>query len=299
MSKITKLRFILLVFLLLTTLACGVYLNEEEDADETEALKLQLTVQAVQIEQSSGTNNQDNNTPPQAIQSNSESINQQQSNSQVAETSDDEDDETPCNDSHIIGETISDGTVFSPGDTFKKSWTLRNEGDCDWNTSYKFKFIEGDRMGGESSINLPSVIEPYEDITLIVNLTAPTTAGNYTGVWQLFSDDDEELGRYWVKITVGVVAPPATTFSVSSANLYFTKIAGADNICADITASSAGEVTYKFVDNTNAEKPGAVFFNAAGTKTVCEPTPSLASGMSARIYIDNPNHQWFGPIVAP
>jgi len=291
MSNINRFRCTLLFFLLLTSLACGVSLNNDNE-DEVEELRLQITLQALQMAQSadSGSQNQPlpNNTAPQ-----------DDSSPLAVEEVEEEDDGIPCNDSHIIYETVKDGSVFSPGDTFKKSWTLRNEGDCDWTTGYTFKFIEGDRMGGESSFNLPSVIEPNEDITLIVNLTAPNTAGNYTGVWQLFADDNEELGRYWVKITVGVVAPPAAPFTVTSAKLYFTQVGGADNVCADITASSAGEVTYKWVDNSNAEKPGAVFFNAAGTKTVCEPTPNLMPGMSAQLYIDNPNHQWFGPIVVP
>jgi len=289
MSNINRFRCILLVFLLLTSLACGVSLNNDND-DDIEELRLQITLQALQDAQSDDSGSQ-NQPPP------SDAAPQDEPSPPVVKEV--EDDGIPCNDSHIISETIKDGSVFSPGDTFKKSWTLRNEGDCDWTTGYTFKFIEGDRMSGESSFNIPSVIEPNEDITLIVNLTAPNTAGNYTGVWQLFADDNEELGRYWVKITVGVVAPPAAPFSVTSANLYFTQIGGADNVCADITASSAGEVTYKWVDNTNAEKYGAVFFNAAGTKTVCEPTPTLMPGMSARLYIDNPNHQWFGPVIAP
>jgi len=290
MSNINRFRCILLVFLLLTSLACGVSLNNDNN-DDIEELRLQITLQALQDAQSDDSGSQ-NQPPP------SDTAQQDEPSPPIVEE-EEEDNGIPCNDSHIIYETIKDGTVFSPGDTFKKSWTLRNEGDCDWTTAYTFKFIEGDRMSGESSFNIPSVIEPNEDITLIVNLTAPNTVGNYTGVWQLFADDNEELGRYWVKITVGVVAPPAAPFSVTSANLYFTQIGGADNVCADITASSAGEVTYKWVDNSNAEKYGAVFFNAAGTKTVCEPTPTLMPGMSARLYIDNPNHQWFGPVIAP
>jgi len=291
MLKINRFRCILLVFLLLTSLACGVSFNNDNE-DDVEELRLQITLQALQDAQSDDSGSQDN--PP--LQDNSAP---QDDTSPPVVEEEEEDDGIPCNDSHIISETIKDGTVFSPGDTFKKSWTLRNEGDCNWTTSYTFKFIEGDRMGGASSFNVPSVIEPNEDITFMVDLTAPNTAGNYTGVWQLFADDDEELGRYWVKITVGFVAPPAAPFMVTSANLYFTQVGGADNVCADITASSAGEVTYKWVDNANAEKPGAVFFNAAGTKTVCEPTPNQISGMSAGLYIDNPNHQWFGPIVVP
>jgi len=300
MSNMNRFRCTILVLLLFTSLACGVSLNNDNKDADVEELQLQITLQALQLTQSADSGSQNHGPQPQPPQDNTAP---QADNSSSAEE-EEEDDGIPCNDSHIIYETIKDGTVYKPGETFEKSWTLRNEGDCDWTTSYKFKFIEGTRMDGASSITVPSVIEPNEDITFKVNLTAPDTAGDYTGVWQLFSDDNEEMGRYWVKITVGTTAPPAAppagSFSVTSVKLYFTQDGGTDNVCADIAASSAGEVTYKWVDkDTNDEIPGAVIFNAAGTKTVCELDIIMCPGCGAKLYIDNPNHQWFGPILVP
>jgi hypothetical protein len=154
-------------------------------------------------------------------------------------------------------------------------------------------------MNGASSIPVPSVIEPNQDITFRVNLIAPNTAGDYTGVWQLFADDGEEMGRYWVKITVGQPAPPPAAFSVISVNLYFTNDGGVDNVCADIKTSSAGEVTYKWQDDGGGEQLGILSFASAGTKTTRVDNINLCPTCWAKIYIDNPNHQWFGPINAP
>jgi hypothetical protein len=97
-------------------------------------------------------------------------------------------------------------------------------------------------MNGTSIIQVPSVIEPNEDITFKVNLTAPNTAGDYTTVWQLFTDDDEKMSRYWVKISVGQPAPSPAAFSLTSVNLFFTNDGGVDNVCANIKTSAAGKV---------------------------------------------------------
>jgi len=276
---------ILLVFIL----ACDTSFFGRAD-EEAEMLKLQLTQQSLQITQA-------------ALSDNSGFSNQVQQGNQESDQNtseqDEQDDDIPCNDSHIISETIKDGTKFQPGETFKKSWTLRNEGDCDWTTSYYLKFVEGTQMGGPSTVKVPSVIEPNEDITFILDLTAPNTAGDYTGVWQLFAADGEAMGRYWVKISVG--APPQN-FAVTSVTFY----AGnqpIDLICpecidvsAEITVTAAGTVTYTWEDCEGGAENGSLTFNAPGKKQITHALciPAAGSGFHwADLYIDEPNHQWF------
>ena len=140
------LRFCIIAAILLTALACTISFSDSGKDNDLETIKLELTRQALEKAQADldksidqGQSNGSNNPP---------SNNQPESEPEVVEEAEEEEeDETPCNDSHIIGETISDGTVFEPGETFKKTWTLRNEGDCDWTTSYKLKFIEGQPDG--------------------------------------------------------------------------------------------------------------------------------------------------------
>ena len=279
-----------MVLLLLTSLACGLSFNNDNE-NETEALQLQLTRQSLQMTQAadSGSQNQGSTAP------------QGDSPAPAEKEEEEEDDGIPCNDSHIIGETIKDGTVFKPGEAFEKTWTLRNEGDCDWTTSYNLKFIEGSRMGGASSIKVPSVIEPNEDITFKVNLTAPDTDGDYTGVWQLFAADGEEMGRYWVKITVGEKAPPPDSFAVTGV-LLIVPASPFESICpeilpvaAEITVNAAGTVTYKWGGSYGDGKTGTLTFDAPGKKTVNYNTDLVMSQNDywVGLYIDEPNHQWF------
>jgi hypothetical protein len=78
----------------------------------------------------------------------------------------------PCNQAQFISETIPDGTEFSAGQDFDKSWRLKNVGTCTWNTSYKMIFADGDKMGGPSSKNLTISVAPGEQYDFLIDLTA-------------------------------------------------------------------------------------------------------------------------------
>ena len=203
-----------------------------------------------------------------------------------------------CNVPHWTGETITDGTYFDPGESFTKTWTIRNDGVCEWTTDYKFVFIEGDRMGGAASQNLNSSIDPGESITMSVDLTAPDSDGEYTGVWRFKSDDGDIFGNYWVNIFVG--SPPAP-FAVTSVSYYMphttidTGCPNDINVKAEITSSAAGKVTYYWEDSAGgSSSTKSVTFDDAGKKIVDYNVTVGATGdYWARIYIDDPNHQWF------
>ena len=56
---------------------------------------------------------------------------------------------------NLVGETIPDGTIMQPGETFQKTWRLKNNGTCTWNSSYKIVYWSGDLMGACSNTRLP------------------------------------------------------------------------------------------------------------------------------------------------
>jgi hypothetical protein len=49
--------------------------------------------------------------------------------------------------------SIPDGTTFAPGETFTKTWRIRNAGTCTW-SGYSLVFDSGDSMGGTSPISI-------------------------------------------------------------------------------------------------------------------------------------------------
>ena len=81
---------------------------------------------------------------------------------------------------------MDDGTVFTPGTPFTKTWRLQNIGTCSWTGSYTLVFSNGNNMGGASSSAVFSGnVNPGQSVDISVNLVAPVTEGSYHGNWQL------------------------------------------------------------------------------------------------------------------
>jgi hypothetical protein len=280
-----------LIMILILLLACAISFNGGESTDDVKDA-IQQTLQAMQtqtaaaaaqvqppIETQSGTAPEEESEPEPTLTVNP----------------------TPCNASRMTDETIPDGTRFDPDEAFTKTWTLRNNGSCEWNTDYRFVFEDGDRMGGEISQNLDSVVKPGKEITLSVDLEAPSDDGDYTGVWRLMSGDGEKLGKYWVNIVVGI---PSGPFAVTSVSFYMPHTT-IDTSCphnvtvkAEITSNAAGKVVYYWLDSTGETSTyESHTFDEAGKKIVEYKVKATSSDdYWAKLYIDNPNHQWFGPI---
>lgn len=292
--------FILLLLGTLLITSCGPSETEKE-------MSMQLTLQALQMTLAAETSQPQ---PEEQITStNTVEVKMEEEDSEDAEG------ETPCHASRFVSETIPDGSSFDTGETFEKTWTIRNAGTCDWTEDYAFEFESGTRMGGESRIELDKIIKPNETITFKVNLTAPSTDDVYTGVWRMKADDGEKMGQYWVNIIVGSGEAadaddeeqdeaPGTSFAVT--RVIFPHIDPILCVCpatlgvaADITVNKAGTVTFRWEDNQGGTKNDSIIFDSAGTKTVhyTIPIPTGGDGTySARIYIDIPNHQYFDSI---
>jgi hypothetical protein len=108
----------------------------------------------------------------------------------------------PCLFATFVKETIPDNTVFSPGETFTKSWTLKNTGYCDWNVDYRLDFKSGDHMNGPDYVKISAETDPGETIKISVDLKAPSDEGTHIGYWQMQTDDGVNFGEIWVKIKV-------------------------------------------------------------------------------------------------
>lgn len=116
----------------------------------------------------------------------------------------------PCNRALFVEDIrVKDGTVFTPGDSFIKTWRLQNTGVCVWTPDYALVFVEGDQMNASSVIPLPAYVFPGETIDLSVSLTAPEKIGEYRSEWQLrsakgliFGVGNEGQNSIWVDIAV-------------------------------------------------------------------------------------------------
>ncbi|MDP2777641.1 MAG: NBR1-Ig-like domain-containing protein, partial [Anaerolineales bacterium] len=85
----------------------------------------------------------------------------------------------------IADVTIPDGTNFTAGTAFTKTWRLKNIGSCAWNSSdVSLIFVSGERMGAPTSVALPTTVNPGQTVDISVNMTAPSAAGHYFGYYK-------------------------------------------------------------------------------------------------------------------
>lgn len=201
--------------------------------------------------------------------------------------------------------TIPDGTVMTPGQTFTKKWRIRNTGQCAWN-GYSLVFDSGDAMGGPASKPI-GVVNPGQEVDLEVNLTAPTTAGNYKGYWRIVTNSNVLVpmlngvdGKSFY-LDIKVQAPPTNTtppFAVTSVNITTSGACGGFTANANITTNGPGIVTYtwKFSDNATVANE-TLTYAAAGTQS--DSYTWTFGGLPGTtywidVYIISPNNQQFG-----
>ncbi len=117
----------------------------------------------------------------------------------------------PCNKLTFVKDiTIPDGTDIDPGESFDKTWRLRNSGSCTWTSGYAVVFVDGDQMDAPDSQVLTSgTIEPGEEIDVTIEMEAPEDPGTYQGFFKLKATDGVIFGygsnnsdAFWVKIDV-------------------------------------------------------------------------------------------------
>jgi hypothetical protein len=109
----------------------------------------------------------------------------------------------------VLDVTIPDGTVLQSGETFLKSWRIRNTGTSTWGPGYSLAFFDDEQMTSEEQIPLPPAL-PGEEVTVSVRLTAPLTPGSHKSTWRPKNPQDEFFGHiFFALITVPSPLPPS------------------------------------------------------------------------------------------
>ncbi|HEX7619658.1 MAG TPA: NBR1-Ig-like domain-containing protein [Anaerolineales bacterium] len=95
--------------------------------------------------------------------------------------------------------TYPDGAIVPAGESFIKTWKVKNLGPCTWTQNYRL--IYGWPAGGAGTnwnTTRPSVftasVLPGETIDISVTLKAPTTAGNYAAAFRMQNDKGFNFG---------------------------------------------------------------------------------------------------------
>ena len=127
--------------------------------------------------------------------------------------------ETGCDEASYISDvTIPDGTVVGADQVFVKTWMFQNTGSCTWDANYTLTFASGDEMDGTKT-SIGSSVAPGQQVELSVTLTAPATAGQYTGYWRLTNDSGNVFGET-VYVLIDVSEDATATYEDTETPTY-------------------------------------------------------------------------------
>ncbi len=139
----------------------------------------------------------------------------------------------------IADVTVPDGTTFSAGATFVKTWRIKNVSSCTWTTAYSMIFLSGDAMGAPASINFPSSVAPGATVDISVNLTAPLVPGHFRGFYKLRDDTSLVFG-------VGPAGHPEFNWTffvdINVGSSFTTALDFASTYCSAAWSSGAGSL---------------------------------------------------------
>lgn len=116
----------------------------------------------------------------------------------------------PCYQLSFVSDvTIPDGTKIPSGNTFTKTWRIKNSGSCSWDERFDIAFVKGTQMAAASIYDFRKVVKPGETVDISIEMTAPANNGVYTSEWQMVNPNGERFGggpksqgTFWVKIEV-------------------------------------------------------------------------------------------------
>jgi len=116
--------------------------------------------------------------------------------------------------------TIPDNSSVSPGQTFIKTWRIRNMGTCVWGPSYTLAHYSEELMGAPVPVAL-GVTFPNQTLDISVPLTASTTAGQHRGNFVILNSAGlimqiDQDSRLWVIINVSAAAATNPTAPAQS-----------------------------------------------------------------------------------
>ncbi len=89
--------------------------------------------------------------------------------------------------------SVTDGKSLNPGETFRKTWQIKNSGTCVWTKNYRIEPVSGTNMGN-SGFQFPLDVQPGGVVEIYADMIAPSAPGTYTANWQMRSPQGAYFG---------------------------------------------------------------------------------------------------------
>jgi Ig-like domain from next to BRCA1 gene len=159
--------------------------------------------------------------------------------------------------------TVPDGMLFAPGETFVKTWKIKNSGTAVWGADYALVYVRGEQMGGPDTQPLPGPVAAGADVDLSLDLTAPSQVGSYTGFWMLRAPDGSLFGigpEANAPIYVQIQVAPAGSTPQPTAAAGPIKVTAAVMSLEEASFTGACPHTFEFRGSFTSEGSGQVSY---------------------------------------
>lgn len=101
----------------------------------------------------------------------------------------------PCNQAAFVADvTIPEGATLYAGQSFIKTWRIKNTGSCNWTTAYSLNFASGNSFSAPSSVPFTDTVKPGETVDLAVTMISPSTTGDFTSSWLINGPNSSTFG---------------------------------------------------------------------------------------------------------
>jgi len=121
----------------------------------------------------------------------------------------------PCDRVEFVRDVnYPDDTAVESGQTFTKTWELKNTGSCTWNSNYAIVFDTGESMGVAPATQLTSgSVAPGQIVQVSLSFTVPNKVGTFQANFKLrnaagviFGLGSDGSKAFWVKVKVSASA---------------------------------------------------------------------------------------------
>jgi hypothetical protein len=156
----------------------------------------------------------------------------------------------------LVSETIPIGTPITAGQSFTKTWTIKNSGTTTWDSTIQLKWVSGASLSNHSNIPVSGTVAPGASTTFSAAMTAPTSTGTYREDWKLVGSSGTTIpvsgsNTVWASIVVannaalgGKVLDAKTLQPLSGAAVLVGTSGATTNGTGDYLASGLASGTY-------------------------------------------------------